>query len=149
MNDKAHFHWSEGNKFAIEIIRANFFLNSSVSAALIAFMATTKSVTLAFILSTLSFFIAAILGASLLMMGYYINLRQGNSANAADQTTGKQLWESANGLQMKMTRVLYQCPGVMVLGSCFLVVGFYQLNLRNGPKAIHWTIDLSVGHSTN
>ena len=42
MNDEAHFHWSEGNKFAIEIIRANFFLNSSVSAALIAFMATTR-----------------------------------------------------------------------------------------------------------
>ena len=81
MNNEAHFHWSEGNKFALEALKSIFILNSSIAAALIAFTATTKAFLWCFVAAACIFFVAAILAVVLLTMGYYVNLRQGNSYN--------------------------------------------------------------------
>ena len=52
----AHFHWSEGNKFALESFKSIFLISSGGAVAVLGYSATTKTFTYNLGFSLLAFF---------------------------------------------------------------------------------------------
>jgi hypothetical protein len=78
--DRQQFHWSEGNKYALEAMKALLWLNGGSAAALLTLFggARPRLLTPDFGHSVLSFAIGTVLSVLLFAVGYLTQLAYGN-----------------------------------------------------------------------
>jgi hypothetical protein len=77
--EEQRYHWSEGNKYALEAIRSLLVLNGGAAAALLTFFgARPRLVTSAFAEALVSFGVGAVLSVVLFGMAYFVQLEYGN-----------------------------------------------------------------------
>ena len=119
------FHWSEGNKFALEFCKSFFLFNSALSASLLAYLANNSKTIEVESASNLKvaifiFLIVTAFSIILFLLGYLINLRHGNSYKQDNEDDSDRIWKSANRLQL---------VGYFFLALVIFVfaVGFYYL----------------------
>ena len=124
-NKNAQFHWGEGNKFALEFCKTLFLFNSTLAASLIAFIASVSKepiIQANWHLKAAIFVIlvAATLAVFSFALGYFINLKHGNSYKMNSSEAESELWNSGNRTQT----VFYALISII-----FFVMGFglYQI----------------------
>jgi hypothetical protein len=117
---RAYFHFGEGNKFALESAKSLFLFNSTLVIALIGFMGATKLLKIWIVAATLIFLLVATIGVTILGLGYVINLREANSYLSDDKDHKDNLWKSANELIKKIGWLVQISFALMVLGIACL-----------------------------
>lgn len=92
--DEKQYHWSEGNKYALEAMKALLWLNGASAAALLAFFGGTRprAITPAFGYSIVSFGVGATLSVILFICAYATQLHYGNNGIT---TTGQRIHNAA------------------------------------------------------
>jgi len=117
---KAEFHWAEGNKFALEFCKSMFLFNSTISAALIAYIANQESKSIAItsdqMLCILAFLTAAVLAIATFGLGYFINLQHGNACQKSDSTQDDTIWDMANKIQLALYVLFFLIFSVIGVG---------------------------------
>jgi hypothetical protein len=79
--EEQRWHWAEGNKYALEAMKALLWLNGGAAAALLAFFGgRPRLVTTAFAETPVSFGVGAVLSVALFGMGYFVQLQYGNES---------------------------------------------------------------------
>ena len=139
----AQFHWTEGNKFALESFKSLFLISSGGAVAVLGYSATTKTFTYNLGFSLLAFFLSAIFVTISMIMGYYVNLRQGNSHTHSDNViAADELWNSANCLQKKIKRPI--CASLTLLLVGIILAGLHFANPSNRP--FRWNFEMKIGN---
>ena len=120
-NKNAQFHWGEGNKFALEFCKTLFLFNSTLAASLIAFIASVSKEPIMQANWHLKAAIFAILVAATLAvfsfaLGYFINLKHGNSYKMNNPEAENELWNSGNRTQNDLYALILIILIVMVFG---------------------------------
>jgi hypothetical protein len=78
--EEQRYHWAEGNKYAIEAMKALLWLNGGSAAAMLAFFgARARSITPVFGWSLVSFGFGAFLSVVLFVIAYFAQLNYGNN----------------------------------------------------------------------
>jgi hypothetical protein len=78
--EEQRWHWGEGNKYALEAMKALLWLNGGAAASLLTFFgARVRSVTAAFGEAIFSFGIGAAFSVALFIMAYGVQLHYANN----------------------------------------------------------------------
>jgi hypothetical protein len=81
------YHWAEGNKYAIEAMKALLWLNGGSAGAMLAFFgARARSITPAFGWSLISFGFGAFLSVVLFVIAYFAQLDYANNPSWTGST---------------------------------------------------------------
>jgi amino acid permease len=122
---KATFHWKEGNKFGLEFAKSLFLFNSALVVALIGFIGANKpNHTASRWIEDAIMWFSFVWASSIVIfaLGYFANLRQGN-AYLDHPDAGH--WERAQKLQ----NAIYLLVVVII---SLLAAGFYCLFMAAG-----------------
>ena len=122
--EEAQFHWSEGNKFALEALKSILVINRTVAVGLIAFIGTQKPINTNLHVSVLSFLLGYISAMLALLTAYIANLRYANSHTKGAKSYD--LW--ASGGQCSTRTYILGIGSIVFFGYGIVLTYIYTSN---------------------
>ena len=79
MEDRQHFHWAEGTKFAVESLKGILLLNGAATIAILSFIGNSKDNSNYLVLAMVLYAFGALMGPVGFSSAYYTQLQYGIS----------------------------------------------------------------------
>jgi hypothetical protein len=127
-DEKSHWHWEQGTKYAVEGIKTTLLLNGAAAIALMTF-ATTNEFSFLLPLPLLSFVGGAALSAFAFFAAYKTQLEYGNAhRHAADTVQYQEKWKQGEFWNRVALTAMLVSVAVFLVGITLAAIVLPQLS---------------------